>query len=385
MKPRSEDSPTTEPNLALGGAFVLLLFNEENLALVRRSAPEAAWQPTAAGQIAAGGNTAELAQTALAGLNVGVGAAVPVARSGATVVFFALSEEPGSLAVFAGKEEFGWRSLEELNRLASDPGQLAADFAALLPLIHRESIRIPYLNYRENDYIFRFRTERQRNRSVYQLDGRAAGLYQSALCKAIKRLKRTKERSSASPAELNFGAVRYVLPSHFGFCLGVQNAIERAYESIAENPGRRVFMLSELIHNPFVNEDLLARGLNYLQTDKGRPLADPATGRLWWETLARGDVVIVPAFGATDEDKRRLIARGIALNRHDATCMLVEKVWKAARRYGQLGYTVVIHGKHEHEETKATFSNSAKFAPSLILRDGHEAGLLADIIREASP
>ena len=71
---------------------------------------------------------------------------------------------------------------------------------------------------------------------------------------------------------LDFGAVSYVIPSHFGFCLGVQNAIERAYETVAMHPNKRIFMLSELIHNPFVNKDLLARGLRYLQTDKGHPL-----------------------------------------------------------------------------------------------------------------
>jgi 4-hydroxy-3-methylbut-2-en-1-yl diphosphate reductase len=198
-------------------------------------------------------------------------------------------------------------------------------------------------------------------------------------------LKRVRERSSAAPAELDFGAVCYVLPSHFGFCLGVQNAIERAYETIAENPGRRVFMLSELIHNPFVNGDLLARGLRYLQTDQGRPLFDPATGRTYWDTLRQDDLVVIPAFGATDEDKRRLIERGIALNRFDATCMLVEKVWRAARRYGELGYTVLIHGKREHEETKATFSNSSKFAPSLILRDRHEAERLGEVMLAPTP
>ena len=362
--------------------FAVLLFNGENLALLRRAGADGTWRPTVSGTLGADG--VATAQAALGAITGGRGTAVRVGGGSAFAVFFALIED-FALPPADAAAEWAWFSLEEMARLAAEPGRMAAELAAALPVARAAAIRIPYLNYRENDYIFRFRAERQRNRSVYQMDARAAGLYQSTLCEAIKRLKRTKERSSDSPAELDFGAVRYVLPSHFGFCLGVQNAIERAYESITENPGRRVFMLSELIHNPFVNEDLLARGLHYLQTDKGRPLADPATGRWWWETLARGDIVIVPAFGATDEDKRRLIERGIPLNQHDATCMLVEKVWKAARRYGQLGYTVIIHGKHEHEETKATFSNSAKYAPSLILRDCHEAQLLAAIILAATP
>jgi 4-hydroxy-3-methylbut-2-enyl diphosphate reductase len=359
-------------------AYALLLFNESNLALLHRSGAAAPWQATACGPV---GDIADPSAAALAGLRAVAGdctGVVRVATVAGTALFFALAENcRGGTPAGAGE----WRrfSLLEMAALAEQHA-LAPALAAVLPAVREHSIRIPYLNHRENDYIYRFRTEKQRNRAVYGVDSGASRLYQSALCDAIKRLKRTKERSSASPAELDFGAVRYVLPSHFGFCLGVQNAIERAYETIADNAGRRVFMLSELIHNPFVNDDLLARGLRFLQSDKGRPLADPATGRPLWDELRRDDIVIVPAFGATDADKRRLIERGLELNRHDATCMLVEKVWKAARRYGQLGYTVIIHGKHEHEETKATFSNSAKHAPSLIIRDAREAGQLAAVI-----
>jgi 4-hydroxy-3-methylbut-2-enyl diphosphate reductase len=181
--------------------------------------------------------------------------------------------------------------------------------------------------------------------------------------------------------------VRYVIPSHFGFCLGVKNAIERAYETLAENPGRRVFMLSELIHNPFVNEDLLRRGLRYLQTDKGAPYhvdGAPNSPQLW-DTLTSEDIVIIPAFGATDDDKRRLVRKGIAVCQYDATCMLVEKVWKAARAYGREGYTIVIHGKHEHEETKATFSNTRRHAPAVIVRNLEETRRLGELIASNDP
>ena len=209
---------------------------------------------------------------------------------------------------------------------------------------------------------------------------KAPSAYHSELCEAIKAVKRSKERSASSPASLDFGAVEYLLPSHFGFCLGVQNAIERAYETIASNPGRRVFMLSELIHNPFVNEDLKERGLLYLQSDKGEAAMDPDSGKPYWDSLNDGDIVIIPAFGARDEDKVKLIEKGLPLNAYDATCMLVEKVWKAAKRFGEQGYTVVIHGKAEHEETKATFSNTVKYAPSIIVRDMCEAERLASVI-----
>lgn len=254
-----------------------------------------------------------------------------------------------------------------------------------LEAVEKEIYRIPYLGKKDNDYIYRFRTERQRNRGVYHLDSSSEALYKSTVCAAIKSLRRVNERRSDAPAALHFGPVEYILPSHFGFCLGVQNAIERAYESLAAHPGKRLFMLSELIHNPFVNEDLRRRGLRYLQTDKGVPCRDEVTGQVYWNSLTPEDIVIIPAFGATNEDKARLVAKGICFQEHDATCMLVEKVWKAARDFGRSGYTVLIHGKSEHEETKATFSNTVPFAPCLVIRDLHEAKLLMAVINETDP
>ena len=283
-------------------------------------------------------------------------------------------------------------SFHSLEQLEAKRGALAPSLTAVLDQLEPHLIEIPYLHLGENDYIYKFRVERDRNRDIYQQDDATRALYQSQLCEAIKTLARTNERTASPPALLDFGAVRYVIPSHFGFCLGVKNAIERAYESLAENPGRRVFMLSELIHNPFVNEDLLARGLRYLQTDKGVPYntkgapATPGSSEpVLWDTLTSDDVVIIPAFGATDEDKQRLVRKGIRVAQYDATCMLVEKVWKAARTFGREGYTVIIHGKSEHEETKATFSNTRRHAPSLIIRNLEEAGLIGDYIAQPTP
>jgi 4-hydroxy-3-methylbut-2-enyl diphosphate reductase len=278
-----------------------------------------------------------------------------------------------------------WLTLHELITHDKTP-QLTGTLAAIDDQLHR----IPYLGMGENEYIYRFRTAKERNRAIY-VDGQSEALYQSVLCQAIKEARRTREKSSGEPALLDFGAVSYVIPSHFGFCLGVQNAIERAYETVALNPDRRVFMLSELIHNPFVNEDLLARGLRYLQSDKGMPLRADGTmanskndPTALWNQLTQNDIVIIPAFGATNEDKARLIRRGIVIRANDATCMLVEKVWKAARRYAKEGYTVLIHGKSEHEETKATFSNASTYGPALMLRNMEHARRLAEVIQAAA-
>ncbi|CAI8291390.1 MAG: 4-hydroxy-3-methylbut-2-enyl diphosphate reductase [Opitutia bacterium UBA7350] len=291
--------------------------------------------------------------------------------------------------------EIGLASVRDQEALSLDALQEAVDaerealserLKSALSAIREVLYRLPYLDLGENEYIFRFRTAKQRNTSVY-IDAQSETLYQSHLCASIKAARRIKEKSSSEPALLDFGPVRYVIPSHFGFCLGVQNAIERAYEAVASHPQKRVFMLSELIHNPFVNADLIKRGLRYLQTDKGQPLTikgEPAKGlqdpEALWNQLHSEDIVIIPAFGATNEDKTRLVQKGLAVREHDATCMLVEKVWKAARRYATEGYTVIIHGKSEHEETKATFSNSSYYGPALMIRNQQHAKALGNII-----
>ena len=270
-----------------------------------------------------------------------------------------------------------WETLESIEKTPALSG--------LMSVIEPYLIHICYLKYNQRDYIYRFRNTKERNTQIYQKN--ATEIYQSQLCAAIKSIRRVKEKMSNDPITLNFGAVEYILPSHFGFCLGVQNAIERAYETIANYPDRNIYMLSELIHNPFVNNDLNERGLKYLQTDKGQwlnaegvqisDMSDPAA---LWNQLQFKDIVIIPAFGATHEDKIRLIKKGIALKEFDATCMLVEKVWKAIKQHSEKGFTTLIHGKYYHEETKATFSNALRHGPALILADIEEAKLLGSVI-----
>lgn len=387
----TSEIPVTRPDRDRGAEkapspkrFALLLFNSLNQVLLRRDAASGVWMPSEAGEGDPSSLQASADAIAAADAPV-VSMFVAASGRGPLQVFFGhLSNAEAEARVEQGRGRFF--TIEEVRGcLIAQAAAFCDDLRAIFAKIAPHVIRIPYLYKRENDYIYRFRTEKQRNRSVYHLDPHSDRLYQSALCQTIKAAKRTNERSSSSPAVVDFGAVSYVLPSHFGFCLGVQNAIERAYESIAENPGKRIFMLSELIHNPFVNEDLAARGLRYLQSDKGVPLADRESGIPFWESLTSEDIVIIPAFGATDSDKERLIEKGISLNRYDATCMLVEKVWKAAQRFGEAGYTVIIHGKAEHEETKATFSNAAKSAPALIIRNREEAAKLAAAILAGDP
>ena len=370
---------TTSPDAGTPTVFVLLAFDPGNRLAVRREGARLG--------LAFAGPSLEIAtgrlETHFRRHTPGVEYfTVPAGGAGHRVFFAQVEGDP------AGGEV----RLLSLENLAGRQADLTPPLAAIVAGLDPHLIAIPYLHLGENDYIYRFRVERERNHDIYAQDSAARALYQSRLCEAIKSLNRTNERSANRPATLDFGAVRYVIPSHFGFCLGVKNAIERAYETLAENVGRRVFMLSELIHNPFVNEDLARRGLRFLQTDKGRPFT--VSGRLagsgdsaplLWGTLTGDDIVIIPAFGATDEDKKKLIRKGIRVAQYDATCMLVEKVWKAARSFGREGFSVIIHGKSEHEETKATFSNSRRFAPSLIIRSLDEARLIGELILEPSP
>jgi 4-hydroxy-3-methylbut-2-enyl diphosphate reductase len=154
----------------------------------------------------------------------------------------------------------------------------------------------------------------------------------------------------------------------------VENAIEIAYKALEENPGKRIFLLSEMIHNPHVNADLISRGVSFIQTAEGQQLIP-------FSELTADDVVIVPAFGTTREIFERLERLGIDPQSYNATCPFVEKVWKRGRQLAQQGYSIVIHGKHTHEETRATFSQIRIDGPSVVVRDREEAALLASYVR----
>lgn len=199
--------------------------------------------------------------------------------------------------------------------------------------------------------------------------------YRSPLVGALKRERHTRDakKRDMSPTLLDLGTVQFKLARHFGFCYGVENAIETAYRALDENPTKRVFLLSEMIHNAQVNSDLRSRGIEFLQTTHGQQLIP-------FESLTPDDVVIVPAFGTTVELFERLKSAGINPQSYNATCPFVEKVWKRADQIGADGYTVIIHGKEVHEETRATFSHARQNAPSLVIRDMDEARILASFI-----
>ena len=200
--------------------------------------------------------------------------------------------------------------------------------------------------------------------------------YKSQIISRVKRARQLADpkKRDLQPSVLDFGPVRFLLARHFGFCFGVENAIEIAYQTLDACADRRVFFLSEMIHNPQVNADLQARGVRFMFTPSGEQLVP-------WDVLKPDDIVVVPAFGTTVEIQAELDRRCIDPYQYNTTCPFVEKVWKRGAQLGAGDYTVVIHGKAAHEETRATFSHTVQNARVVVVLNVEEARLLADLIR----
>lgn len=194
------------------------------------------------------------------------------------------------------------------------------------------------------------------------ISGRLTADYHSAVVDALKN----------SGYTLQVGPLTFRLAREFGFCYGVDRAVEYAYETRTKFPDRRLFLVGEIIHNPHVNEKLRAMGITLLAHQPQRDFD--------FSAVTPGDVVIMPAFGVTIRDFERL--RGIGCVLVDTTCGSVLNVWKRVESYARDGYTAIIHGKHYHEETKATASQVMKYPGGryLVLFDMDEALLICDFI-----
>ncbi len=205
-------------------------------------------------------------------------------------------------------------------------------------------------------------------------------IYRSPLISAIKKKRKEQDKlkKDFTPTLLDFGPLQVFLARHFGFCYGVENAIEIAFQTITQNPGKRIFLLSEMIHNPQVNADLLDHGIRFMQDNNGRQLVP-------FEELQADDIVIIPAFGTTLEIEARLKQAGIQTEKYNTTCPFVEKVWNRSAAIASKKYSVIIHGKPLHEETRATFSHAADKAPSVIVKDMAQARELAAYITGHKP
>jgi 4-hydroxy-3-methylbut-2-enyl diphosphate reductase len=204
--------------------------------------------------------------------------------------------------------------------------------------------------------------------------------YRSPIISKVKAKRKLEDprKKDFTPTILDFGKVRFLIARHFGFCYGVENAIERAYRALNENPEKRIFLLSQMIHNPDVNEDLVSNGIQFIQDTSGNQLID-------FQSLTSEDIVLIPAFGTTIEIEELLISKGIDVQKYNTTCPFVEKVWNRSEKLGETEHTIIIHGKYNHEETRATFSRSSHFAPSMIIKDLEEAKHLARFIKNDFP
>ena len=188
-----------------------------------------------------------------------------------------------------------------------------------------------------------------------QIEGALAADYHSHVVDLIRR----------QGYALSVGDLTFKLAREFGFCYGVDRAVEYAYETRTKFPDKRIFLVGEIIHNPHVNTKLRAMGVDFLQRPEG--------GDVEFSAVTSGDVVILPAFGVTVRDLERLRPIGCVLV--DTTCGSVLNVWKRVDSYAKDGFTAVIHGKYYHEETKATSSQVTKYAGGqyLVVRDMAEA------------
>jgi 4-hydroxy-3-methylbut-2-enyl diphosphate reductase len=204
--------------------------------------------------------------------------------------------------------------------------------------------------------------------------------YRSSVIGQVKAARRAADprKRDLAPSVLDYGPVHFKLARHFGFCYGVENAIEIAYRALEEHPGKaaagQIYLLSEMIHNAHVNDDLQGRGIRFLRTTTGEPL-------LPMDQLGPDDIVIIPAFGTTREIEADLKARGVETAAYDTTCPFVERVWKKSEQIARRDFSIVVHGKRYHEETRATFSHARAGAPVVVVRDIDEAERLAQVVR----
>jgi 4-hydroxy-3-methylbut-2-en-1-yl diphosphate reductase len=194
------------------------------------------------------------------------------------------------------------------------------------------------------------------------IEGRLTADYHSSVVEALR----------AGQYRLDVGPLTFRLAREFGFCYGVDRAVDYAYETRLKFPDRRLYLVGEIIHNPHVNQKLRDMGVRFLARGEG--------GEFDFSDIIPGDVVILPAFGVTMGDFERL--RGIGCVLVDTTCGSVLNVWKRVEGYAGDGYTAIIHGKHYHEETKATASQVMKYPGGryLVVFDMAEARMVCDFI-----
>ena len=196
--------------------------------------------------------------------------------------------------------------------------------------------------------------------------------YAGSIIQRIKEFRLETGKRLLNPTRLGIGDLEFLVPRHFGFCFGVERAIHMAFSTLERHPDRRVSLVSEIIHNPLVNDELQERGVGFLYDTKGQR-------QIPEDEINGDDIVLIPAFGTTLEIEESLQRSGLDTESeefrelYDTTCPFVSKVWDRGEELGREGYTIVIHGKFTHEETQATHSHTKEHTKTLVVLDREEA------------
>ena len=214
---------------------------------------------------------------------------------------------------------------------------------------------------------------------AYTQFDRVPNHYAGPIIQKVKDFRLANGKRSLSPTLLEICQLQVLIPRHFGFCFGVERAIHMAFSTLEKNPDHRTFLVSEIIHNPLVNNELKERGIEFIYDAEGRRQVSA-------DELSDDDIALIPAFGTTLQIEDSLKQSGIDTSTkeyresYDTTCPFVSKVWKRGEELGREGYTIIIHGKYKHEETQATHSHTKEHTKTLVVLDEAEAKKVAAYI-----
>ena len=203
--------------------------------------------------------------------------------------------------------------------------------------------------------------------------------YAGSIIQQVKDFRLRAGKRALAPTRLRIGDLEVLIPRHFGFCFGVERAIHMAFSSLDRYPDKRTYLVSEIIHNPLVNNDLRSRGIEFIYDADGHRIVSE-------EGVSAEDVVLIPAFGTTLEIEQSLQRSGLQTESEefrehfDTTCPFVSKVWNRGEQLGREGYTILIHGKFAHEETQATHSHTMQHGKTLVVLNEAEARQICDFI-----
>tara|TARA_B100000963_G_C22633753_1_gene676394 strand:- start:1686 stop:2906 length:1221 start_codon:yes stop_codon:yes gene_type:complete len=202
--------------------------------------------------------------------------------------------------------------------------------------------------------------------------------YSASIIDSVRKIREIKDprKRDMSPSVIKMKNVEFHIGRHFGFCYGVKNAIEICYTAIKNFPNKKIYLLSEMIHNQLVNQDLLENGISFILDTSGNQLIS-------WDKISENDIVIIPAFGTSLEVLEILKSKNIKTEKFDTTCPFVAKVWKRSKTIAEKGFSTIIYGKADHEETKSTFSRAKKHGPAIIVETIEDVYDLCEIIQDS--